>query len=1241
MPSNGDLLENGPDKNGVEKLFSAYVDRLNAGDVLDHEEIRSRHPEDADELFEQLEAFEGLFGDARPRPPLGALGDYTLRRQLGRGGMGVVYEAWQGSMDRVVALKVLPPGVAADDRAFQRFLQEAKTAGKLNHQNIVGVHSTGVEEGTPWYSMELVEGETLAQVLAKLKEAEPDTETPFGRKDSLAYYSNLADAFADVAEGLQHAHSKRVVHRDIKPSNLILDDDGRLRILDFGLAHLEGQESLTLLGDVVGTPAYMSPEQAARRKIPVDHRTDIYSLGATLYELLTHQQPFRGKDHADTLSQIIDRDPRPPRQWNPRVPADLETITLKCLRKASENRYGTAEALAQDLRRFVRAYPIEARPQSGWERLAAWVKRQRRRLLVAAALLASLLAVFWYGYRAEQAEYVAQKALFRPALLKVLSKIREGEFSLRISSGQTDALFASAESKNRFTLVAPENVKELVSARGDDPHQDAVKELEDIARHLPAQRDAHYHLAKAYRALGLLERATESLARALALDAEFVPARVLALELAGKSRKETSAELKRLLTQYEGGTGWERWWLLAYQSLAKKKWSKAARAYDELIAAGKALEEPLYIAWLDDAYLERGVARMESGDSSQAQEDFVLAADRAPGLEPALLLAKAYHLSGAEKDAERTFRRLYDTTDPAERTETALWIVAVYDALGDYQKALEWTNAELGEASIRTRVAAFLHYRLGHIQDAVREGAKAIQRDREDLMAHLVLAAALLKDLWSGNSGADRGERLALLLNVSRRAVELDPDHPSAQALLATAEGEQKQEAVRLRRRTVMRTKVGMSTRVGTTRALSSALALSLGLVAGGQAQEGGFWDDVRLVEGPNSTAIEWRPVISHDGLTLIFSSTRPGGAGGTDLYMAIRSAPDQPFESLRNLAEVNTARDEWGGCLSADGLELFFDRETSETTEAEDLFVATRDDPEGTFGPPVPLVELNTVTGNESMPWIAADHQRLYFNRGGVSGGVLVATRPGRGEPFGNVSRVFGSEFADAYPSVSADGSTLFLSDVPPPGIPFRPGGLGGMDLWSVPLSAPDQAIPPPVNLGAPLNTAVCDGVPSISSDWPASGSKIYFVRSASCEAPDVDIYEATWHADAFHWLDDFEDGELLDGAPSCDEEVCWGPEVCTGVGAHEIVDGDLFLRNDDRPGTSVVEAFAATMAGDVSVRSQVTFIGGGGTTEVNLFIGGGSGLRPLLHRLPQPYRLAPHLPLGRAGVAGLAAPR
>lgn len=403
----------------LDGIVAEYVGRLNAGDTLDPFEILAAHPEWGAEILGRLEVYAEL--EREEEPLLGTVGDYAIRREIGRGGMGVVYEAWERSIGRVVALKVLPAGMGADRRATARFMREAQIAGQLRHPNIVGVHAMGVYEGTPYYSMELVDGETLAQILTEVRAAEGKQETVFGRMDTRAYYENIAAAFVEAARGLDHAHSKGVIHRDIKPSNLILDcgscpragetdrqagaaenrsgpgNTGRecqgcLRILDFGLARLEGRESLTVSGDFVGTPLYMSPEQARQRKIQVDHRTDIYSLGATLYELLTLRSPFKGKDHRDTLSQIIERDPVDPRKLNPRVPQDLETIVLKCLRKDPRDRYATAAELAQDLSRFVKGKPIAARPMGRWEKIRRCIVRRGRVMATRVLAIGLLLA---------------------------------------------------------------------------------------------------------------------------------------------------------------------------------------------------------------------------------------------------------------------------------------------------------------------------------------------------------------------------------------------------------------------------------------------------------------------------------------------------------------------------------------------------------------------------------------------------------------------------------------------------------------------------------------------------------------------------------------------------------------------------------------------------------------------------------------------------------------------------------
>ncbi|MBN1420516.1 MAG: serine/threonine protein kinase, partial [Planctomycetes bacterium] len=366
------------DDDAFQEVLAEYIDRLNAGEMLHKEEILQTHPEWADAILAHLETFREIGAVPQDGSHLGMFGGYTILSEIGRGGMGVVYEALDSGMDRRVALKVLPAGLKIHEKSVIRFRREARIVGKLRHPNIVSVYATGVEDATPYIAMEFVEGETLEKVLERKRprdeadsaglgsriltgiqrafaaarttvesrppsESHKDSERGHGDTRSpipssteeidLSYSIRMARTFAAVADGLQHAHSMGIIHRDVKPSNLILDREGNLRILDFGLARLEGQQSLTASDEVIGTPRYMSPEQARARNVSIDYRTDIYSLGATLYEVLTLRPPFQGRTAADTLTQIIHRDPRSIRQLNPRVPRDLETIVLKCLRK--------------------------------------------------------------------------------------------------------------------------------------------------------------------------------------------------------------------------------------------------------------------------------------------------------------------------------------------------------------------------------------------------------------------------------------------------------------------------------------------------------------------------------------------------------------------------------------------------------------------------------------------------------------------------------------------------------------------------------------------------------------------------------------------------------------------------------------------------------------------------------------------------------------------------------------------
>jgi serine/threonine protein kinase/lipopolysaccharide biosynthesis regulator YciM len=431
----------------IDETFDRLVCRVSAQLELGHEfdraELQQLDPKHATRLLELLPTLKEM---ARLRPSSqstaakrsdvadeivnGLLGDFRIQREVGRGGMGVVYEAQQISLGRRVAIKILPFAGVLDPRRMQRFQNEARAAASLHHPHIVPVFSVGCERGVHFYAMQFIDGQSLEKVVqarrrdrkgtdaaeikadrwssaprrgtpsiaskASANESELDVSPRFTpprqssaepatvpiakgsterSQPNLRWTMAVAETISNVADALHHAHQAGVIHRDIKPSNLMFDAVGKIWVTDFGLAHIESNETLTVSGDLLGTLRYMSPEQAGGQACQVDYRSDIYSVGVTLYELLTLEPAFPGRDRKQLLHDILHCEPPSLRKWDHTLPVELEIIVAKAMAKDPTDRYQTAAAMADDLRRFLQNEPIVAHRPSTWQRISKWTQQ--------------------------------------------------------------------------------------------------------------------------------------------------------------------------------------------------------------------------------------------------------------------------------------------------------------------------------------------------------------------------------------------------------------------------------------------------------------------------------------------------------------------------------------------------------------------------------------------------------------------------------------------------------------------------------------------------------------------------------------------------------------------------------------------------------------------------------------------------------------------------------------------------
>jgi hypothetical protein len=379
-------------------------------------------------------------GAELPRERLPSVGDYELLGELGRGGMGVVYQARQRKLDRLVALKMILAGAHAGLEELARLRSEAAALARLQHPNVVQIHEVGEHDGCPFLALEYVTGGSLEQKL---------DGTPLPARAAAELVQTLAGA-------VHAAHQRGVVHRDLKPANVLLTAEGAPKVTDFGLAkRLDAPAGGTQSGVIVGTPSYMAPEQAAGRSREIGPAADVYALGAVLYELLTGRPPFRAPTALDTLLQVQTAEPVPPSRFQPGVPRDLETVCLKCLRKEPHQRYGSAEGLADDLQRFLTGAPVSARPVGAWERGVKWVRRHPAPAALAAVSALAALALVGVGvggvYGTRLASTNAQLESANTQLAQALDATEAKQVEVNAQRAEAERQRTLAE---RFSYVA-------------------------------------------------------------------------------------------------------------------------------------------------------------------------------------------------------------------------------------------------------------------------------------------------------------------------------------------------------------------------------------------------------------------------------------------------------------------------------------------------------------------------------------------------------------------------------------------------------------------------------------------------------------------------------------------------------------------------------------------------------------------------------------------------------------------
>ncbi len=836
----------------VSAILDDYLRALEQGVPPAREALLAAHPDLAEVLDAYLESLVGLHdvaaafggevsaGQTVASPDEKRLGDFVLLGEIGRGGMGVVYEARQLSLGRRVALKVLPFAAVLDQRQIARFKNEAQAAAQLAHPNIVPVYAVGVERGVHYFAMQYIEGQPLDRAIAQLRrqaglaanaadestvalsaggthakvstassqasESLLSAKWPGGRE----YFESVMRLGIQAAEALHAAHSFGVVHRDVKPSNLLLDASGKLWVTDFGLARVQADAGLTQTGDIVGTRQYMSPEQAAGEAALVDQRTDIYSLGATLYELLTLRPAFGRQDLAAGALAARSEPPRI-RSLRPEVPFDLETVVGKALAQQRDERYLTAQELADDLKRLLAGQSPIARRPSLVDRTAKWARQHRHAvawgtLAAAAAFVALTVAMIVVGRARMRAEHDFARAE------RYLKQAQDTVYQLGSLSAEQLADVPGAENVRREMLAgtlayyqqfvaqaedSPELRSELATTYAKigslhdqmgeagaaiESHQQAVRLLTELAREQPRAANMPSQLAAARNnlalALGHAGRgadARQELARAIELQQRLVEAEPQATQYLA----ELALSHNNLGSQWRAA-GEERLAAEEFREAMRLGELAAARQRDELgvarnlaaacnnLAALEASKSPSEAIRLYQraADLQRRLVRSQAGELKYQRE-----------------LATTLNNLAAAQARGNDLAAAVSTYGEAIEIEKHVLRVAPLDRTFRHDLAVTYNNLGLAHARLKEPDDAERCFRnaLGFQQQLVAE--QPGDAELNSSLGGIANNLGIVRQGWGKHREA--ADSFALAVEHQKRAVEGHPDEVRYRTLLA------------------------------------------------------------------------------------------------------------------------------------------------------------------------------------------------------------------------------------------------------------------------------------------------------------------------------------------------------------------------------------------------------------------------------------------------------------------------